>query len=144
MIPEIGTFALAVALFIGVALAVLPVVGAARGNVAWMQMARPAAQAQFVFVGVAFFCLMTSFINNDFSVVNVASNSNSALPLEYRIAATWGSHEGSLLLWVFMLSGWTAAVAIFSQRLPLRMVSDDAEVIEHCCTPLALSAQSLA
>ena len=103
MIPELGHFALVVALFIGVALATLPIIGAARDDVAWMSLARPASQAQFVFVAIGFICLMVSFINNDFSVINVASNSNSQLPVPYRMAATWGSHEGSMLLWVFML-----------------------------------------
>ncbi len=123
MIPELGHFALVVALFVGLVLASLPIVGAARGDVAWMQMARPASQAQFVFVAIAFFCLMTSFVNNDFSVVNVASNSNSELPVQYRVAATWGSHEGSMLLWVFMLCGWACAVSLLSRRLPLPMVA---------------------
>jgi cytochrome c-type biogenesis protein CcmF len=123
MIPELGLFALVVSLFIGLALATLPIIGAARNDVAWMQLARPAAQAQFVFVAIAFGCLMTSFINNDFSVLNVATNSNSQLPLPYRIAATWGSHEGSMLLWVFMLTGWAFAVSLLSRRLPLQMVA---------------------
>ena len=123
MIPELGHFALVVALFISLALAILPVAGAARGHLAWMSLARPAAQAMFVFVAISFFCLMASFVNNDFSVVNVASNSNSELPLPYRIAATWGSHEGSMLLWVFMLSGWAFAVSLLSSRLPLPMVA---------------------
>ena len=123
MIPELGHFALIVALFIGIALAVLPIAGAARDDAAWMGFARPAAQAQFVFVAIGFFCLMASFINNDFSVINVASNSNSRLPLEYRIAASWGSHEGSMLLWVFMLCGWACAVSLLSKRLPLAMVA---------------------
>ncbi|WP_326543557.1 heme lyase CcmF/NrfE family subunit [Pseudorhodoferax sp.] len=123
MIPEIGQFALVLALFIGVALAVLPIVGAARGDVAWMSFARPATQAQFLFVALGFGCLVVSFINNDFSVVNVASNSNSALPLHYRIAASWGSHEGSMVLWVLMLTGWGCAVSLLSRRLPLAMVA---------------------
>lgn len=123
MLPELGHFALIVALFISIALGSLPVIGAARRNAAAMQLARPAAQAQFVFVALAFFSLMASFIGNDFSVVNVATNSNSELPLAFRIAATWGSHEGSMLLWVFMLSLWTLAVSLFSRRLPLDMVA---------------------
>ena len=123
MLPELGLFALIVALFVALALATLPIVGAARGNLAWMALARPAAQAQFVFVALAFAALMSSFANNDFSVVNVASNSNSELPLAYRLAATWGSHEGSLLLWVLMLAGWTMAVSLFSRGLPLEMVA---------------------
>ena len=107
MIPELGQFALIVALCIALAQAILPLAGAARGNVAWMHVARPAAQGQFVFVAIAFGCLAYSFVNNDFSVLNVATNSNSSLPWYYRFAATWGSHEGSLLLWVLMLGVWT-------------------------------------
>ena len=94
------TLALIVALCIATAQAILPLAGAARGNLAWMNVARPAAQGQFVFVVIAFACLAYSFVNNDFSVLNVATNSNSSLPWYYRFAATWGSHEGSLLLWV--------------------------------------------
>ncbi|HNW64950.1 MAG TPA: heme lyase CcmF/NrfE family subunit, partial [Piscinibacter sp.] len=123
MLPELGHFALIVALFIALALGTLPIVGAARGDVASMSLARPAAQAQFLFVAIAFGCLMASFVANDFSVLNVASHSNSELPMAYRIAATWGSHEGSMLLWVFMLSLWMLAVSLFSQRLPLDMVA---------------------
>ena len=88
-----------------------------------MAVARPAARGQVLFVTVAFGCLLYSFIVNDFSVVNVASNSNSQLPLHYRIAASWGSHEGSLLLWVLMLAWWTFAVSIFSRHLPDDMVA---------------------
>ena len=90
---------------IALALGTLPIVGAARGNAASMKLARPAAQALFVFVAIAFGCLMTSFVTNDFSVLNVASHSNTELPLDYRIAAVWGGHEGSMLLWVLMLGG---------------------------------------
>ncbi len=123
MLPELGHFSLIVALFISVALGTLPVIGAARGDVASMLLARPAAQAQLVFVAIAFFSLMASFVSNDFSVANVVAHSNSELPLAYRMAATWGSHEGSMLLWVFMLALWTTAVSIFSRRLPLEMVA---------------------
>ena len=123
MIPELGHFALIVALCIALTQAILPLAGAARGNLAWMNVARPAAQGQFVFVVIAFACLAYSFVNNDFSVLNVASNSNSSLPWYYRFAATWGSHEGSLLLWVLMLGVWMVAVTIFSRHLPLEMVA---------------------
>mgnify|MGYP002628958234 CR=1 FL=1 len=118
MIPELGQFALILALLLAVAQGTLPLVGAARRIPSWMNLARPAAQGQFVFVAIAFGCLTYSFVTNDFSVLNVASNSNSTLPLQYRIAATWGSHEGSLLLWVLMLSVWTMAVSVFSSHLP--------------------------
>ena len=118
MIPELGQFALALAFVLAIVLGTLPLIGAARGVRQWMALARPAAQGQFVFIAIAFGCLMSSFVQNDFSVLYVASNSNSGLPLQYRIAATWGGHEGSLLLWVLMLSGWTFAVSVFSNHLP--------------------------
>ena len=123
MIPELGHFALIVALCIACVQAAVPLIGAQRGDPAWMALARPAAQGQFVFVAIAFGCLAWSFVSNDFSVLNVANNSNSTLPLRYRFAATWGSHEGSLLLWVFMLAVWMTAVSVFSRHLPARMVA---------------------
>ncbi len=123
MLPELGHFALVLALFVALALGVVPIAGAARARVAWMALARPAAQVLFLLVAIAFFTLMASFARGDFSVLNVASNSNSELPLAYRLAATWGSHEGSMLLWVFMLSGWMLAVSLLSRRLPLDMVA---------------------
>ena len=103
--------------------AVLPQIGAARGIRQFIALARPAAQAQFIFVAIAFCCLGYSFISNDFSVLNVFTNSNSQLPLHYRLAATWGSHEGSLLLWTLMLTFWMVAVTLFSKRLPDEMVA---------------------
>src|SRR6267378_422389 len=123
MIPEIGQFALILALMLAVTQATLPLIGAARGIPQFVNLARPAAQAQFIFVAIAFSCLAYSFINNDFSVLNVATNSNSQLPLQYRLAATWGSHEGSLLLWTFMLAIWMVAVTLFSNHLPDEMVA---------------------
>ncbi len=123
MIPEIGQFALILALLLALLQATLPLIGAARGNRAWIAVAIPAGQAQFIFVAIAFCCLGYSFITNDFSVLNVATNSNSQLPLHYRLAATWGSHEGSLLLWTFMLGIWTVAVSLFSRHLPDEMVA---------------------
>jgi cytochrome c-type biogenesis protein CcmF len=123
MIPEIGQFALIIALLLALTQATLPLIGASRGNRMWIALAVPAGQAQFLFVTTAFCCLGYSFITNDFSVLNVATNSNSQLPLHYRLAATWGSHEGSLLLWTFMLSLWTVAVSLFSRHLPEEMVA---------------------
>jgi cytochrome c-type biogenesis protein CcmF len=123
MIPEIGHFALIVALCIAVVQAIVPMVGSLRGVTGWMALARPAAQGQFVFVAIAFACLAWSFVNNDFSVLNVASNSNSSLPVHYRFAASWGSHEGSLLLWVLMLTLWMLAVTVFSRQLPREMLA---------------------
>ncbi len=123
MIPEIGQIALILALMLAITQATLPLIGAARGIPQLVAMARPTAQAQFIFVAIAFCCLAYSFINNDFSVLNVATNSNSQLPLHYRLAATWGSHEGSLLLWTFMLTIWMVAVTLFSNHLPSEMVA---------------------
>jgi cytochrome c-type biogenesis protein CcmF len=123
MIPELGHFALIVALTVALAQAILPLAGAARGNVMWMNLARPAAQGQFVFMAIAFGCLAWSFVHNDFSVLNVATNSNSKLPIQYKFAATWGSHEGSILLWVLMLAFWSMLVSVFSRHLPLPMVA---------------------
>ena len=123
MIPEIGQFALTIALLLALTQATLPLIGASRGNRVWMALAVPTGQAQFIFVTIAFGCLAYSFITNDFSVLNVAINSNSQLPLHYRLAATWGSHEGSLLLWTLMLALWTAAVSLFSRHLPEEMVA---------------------
>jgi cytochrome c-type biogenesis protein CcmF len=123
MIPELGHFALMLALCIALVQGVVPLVGAARNDARLMALARPAAQGQFVFVALAFGCLAWSFVHNDFSVVNVAANSNSSLPVQYRFAATWGSHEGSLLLWVFMLSLWMTAVSVFSRHLPQPVVA---------------------
>jgi cytochrome c-type biogenesis protein CcmF len=118
MIPEFGHFALIVALLVSVVQGVVPLLGAARRDAALMAVAVPAARAQFVLVAIAFGCLAYSFVSSDFSVENVALNSNSQLPTPYRLAATWGSHEGSLLLWSLMLAGWGGAVTVFSRHLP--------------------------
>src|SRR5215468_9280431 len=118
MIPELGQFALILALLVALAQGIVPLAGAAFDQPRLMALARPAARAQFLLVAGAFACLALSFVTNDFSVLNVATNSNSELPLHYRFAATWGSHEGSLLLWSLMLATWTLAVSIFSRHLP--------------------------
>ena len=123
MVPEIGQFALIIALLLAITQASLPMLGAAKGNRSWMAVAVPAGQAQFIFVAIAFGCLAYSFISNDFSVLNVAANSNSHLPPHYRLAATWGSHEGSLLLWTLMMGFWTVAVTLFSKHLPEEMLA---------------------
>jgi cytochrome c-type biogenesis protein CcmF len=118
MTPEIGQWALLLALAVAIVQGSLPIAGAARGRADWMALARPAAQTQCLLVLLAFGCLTASFVNNDFSVLYVATNSNSSLPLQYRIAGVWGGHEGSLLLWLLMLNVWTLAVATFSRHLP--------------------------
>ncbi len=123
MVPEIGQLALVLALTLAVTQGVAGLAGAALGNTVWMSVTRPAAQGQFVFVAIAFGCLAYSFLTNDFSVLNVATNSNSLLPPHYRFAATWGSHEGSLLLWTLVLTIWMVAVTVFSRQLPDDMVA---------------------
>ena len=123
MIVEIGHFAMILALAMALAQSVLPLIGAQTGNSAWMSLARPSARGQFLFVALAYGCLTSAFINNDFSVLLAANHSNSTLPLIYRITAVWGNHEGSILLWSLILSGWTLAVSIFSRQLDDRTVA---------------------
>ena len=118
MIPEIGNFSLMLALCLALLQGVLPIAGSLRGNARWMALARPAAAGQFLFLTLAFACLVYAFASNDFSVLYVAQNSNSMLPYYYRIAGSWGGHEGSLLLWTWMLVLWTFAVSLFSRQLP--------------------------
>ncbi|WP_423906055.1 heme lyase CcmF/NrfE family subunit [Candidatus Spongiihabitans sp.] len=118
MIPELGHFALVLALVISLLLASLPLVGAQRGIVTWIAFAKPAAQAQFVLIAFAYICLTYAFLQDDFSVKYVASHSNSHLPLIYKISGVWGGHEGSLLLWVFILSVWSGAVSLFTRSIP--------------------------
>jgi len=120
---EIGHFALVMALGVAFVQAIVPMVGAANGRLRLMHVARPSALVLFVLLAVSFAALVQSFIQNDFTVAYVATHSNSFLPLGYRIAATWGGHEGSLLLWILMMGGWGAAVAVFSKSLPLPLVA---------------------
>ena len=121
MIPELGQFALILALFVVLALTTLPLLGAQSGNQLLMLTGRSLATGFFVLIVIAFLCLVYAFVNDDFSVAYVSSNSNSLLPVYFKISAVWGGHEGSLLLWVLMLAGWTLAIAIFSKSLPLDM-----------------------
>jgi cytochrome c-type biogenesis protein CcmF len=118
MIPEVGHFASILALLMALTQATVPMIGATRGVPSWMAVGTRAARAQCVFLVVAFVALAASFVSNDFTVLNVATNSHSQLPVAYRFAATWGSHEGSLLLWTLMLGLWTAAVTWFTRSLP--------------------------
>jgi len=117
VIPEIGHFALILALSLAICQAVLPLAGAYRGDAAQMSVARPAALGQLVFVLIAFACLAHAFLTSDFSVLYVANHSQLALPDVYKFSAIWGAHEGSLLLWILILSAWTVAVGRFSQDL---------------------------
>ena len=123
MIPELGHFALILALCVALVQGTLPLFGAHLRRPPWIALARPTAVAQAVLMAVAFGCLITSFIDNDFTVLYVAQHSNSLLPLPYRVAAVWGGHEGSLLLWVVMLSLWALAVSLFSKELPDAMIA---------------------
>ena len=123
MTPELGHLALILAFLIALIQGVFPIVGAHRGHAGWIALARPAAQTQFALVLFSFACLMQAFVANDFSVAYVAGHSNSKLPTMYRASAVWGGHEGSLLLWVLMLNGWTLAVSLFSRQLPQAMVA---------------------
>ncbi|HEY2346290.1 MAG TPA: heme lyase CcmF/NrfE family subunit [Xanthomonadaceae bacterium] len=123
MLPEVGQLALILALLLATLQALLPLLGAQRGIASWMRVARPAAYAQALFVLGAFAILAHAFVTHDFSVAYVARNSNTLLPLGYRIAAVWGAHEGSLLLWILILALWTAAVARFSKALPLPVIA---------------------
>ena len=118
MIPEIGQFALILALSLAVCQGVLPLVGAHRNNAAMMAVARSAATGQFVFVATAFACLIWAFVNDDFSVLYVANHSQLALPTGYKISAVWSAHEGSLVMWILILAAWTVAVARYSSELP--------------------------
>ncbi|MEX0900038.1 MAG: heme lyase CcmF/NrfE family subunit [Gammaproteobacteria bacterium] len=118
MTVELGHFALLLALAVALVQGVLPLLGAATGRTRWMQAARPAAWLQLALVALAYVCLTAAFVTLDFSVLYVANNANSELPMLYRIAAVWGAHEGSLVLWSLMLAAWSAAVATFSRQLP--------------------------
>jgi cytochrome c-type biogenesis protein CcmF len=123
MIPELGHFALVLALVLAAAQTLFGIVGAARGDLRWQAAVRPAVAGQFVLLSLAIAALVHAFVSFDFSVVYVASNANSALPTFYRVAALWGAHEGSLLLWAWILAAWTLAVAVASRNLPVRFAS---------------------
>ena len=121
MIPELGQFALSLALMAAVVQSILPILGASRGNVTWMASAQTTAVTQALLTAFAFGALMYSFIVSDFTVINVVENSNSLKPMLYKVAGTWGSHEGSLLLWVLILALFGAAVAVLGGNIPLAL-----------------------
>jgi cytochrome c-type biogenesis protein CcmF len=138
MIPELGHFTLILALCVAVLLGTLPLMGAHQGRREWLVLARPAAQVLFLLVAASMAALAWSFYAKDFSVAYVAGHSNSMLPTMYRLAAVWGGHEGSLLLWVFMLAGWTVAVAQRSRTLDETMVARVLGVLGLVTTGLLL------
>ncbi len=118
MIPELGHFALIIALSIAIVQGTLPLLGVWLDRPGWIGVAVPAARAQVLFLAISFICLTYAFLVDDFSVAYVASNSNTAQPLMYKISAVWGAHEGSLLLWVLMLGIWGLAITLFSRSVP--------------------------
>ncbi|MDH3414971.1 MAG: heme lyase CcmF/NrfE family subunit [Gammaproteobacteria bacterium] len=123
MIPEIGHFALILALALALVQGTLPFIGAHQNNAALMSVARSSAIGHLLFVTVAYACLTWAFLQNDFSVLYVANHSQLSLPTMYKITAVWGGHEGSVLLWILLLAAWTTAVAFFSRSLPESFVS---------------------
>jgi cytochrome c-type biogenesis protein CcmF len=123
MIPELGHFALILALCMAIIQSLLPLIGSLRLTTGWIAVARPAVFGQFLFVLIAYCCLTYAFLTHDFSVAYVAHNSNTSLPIIYLISGVWGSHEGSLLLWALVLSLWTILVALFSRSIPMLMTA---------------------
>ncbi|EDI9752644.1 TPA_asm: hypothetical protein GB439_22800, partial [Salmonella enterica subsp. enterica] len=133
MMPEYGHALLCLALGVALLLSVYPLWGVARGDARMMASAGVFAWLLFICVAGAFFVLVHAFVVNDFTVAYVAGNSNTQLPVWYRVAATWGAHEGSLLLWVLLMSGWTLAVAVFSRRVPADIVARVLAVMGMVC-----------
>ncbi|MFZ8929081.1 MAG: heme lyase CcmF/NrfE family subunit [Pseudohongiellaceae bacterium] len=123
MIPELGNFSLVLALSLAVLLSVVPMIGVQKNNELLMTLSRPLCTGVWVFMVISFGCLAYAFLDDDFSVPYVASNSNSLLPVYYKFTAVWGGHEGSLLLWVLMVASWTYAVSLFSRNLPLDILA---------------------
>lgn len=123
MIPELGLLSLILALCLAMVQASIPLAGAWLNDRSWMALGRPAAWGQFTFLLFAFACLAHAFLHDDFSVAYVAHNSNSMLPWYYKFSAVWGAHEGSLLLWVLILAGWTFAVSLGARQLPEAMLA---------------------
>ncbi len=138
MIPEFGHIALILALCVSIVQGVLPLLGAHLGRREWLILARPAAQVSFLLLSISFAVLAWSFYTNDFSVLYVAEHSNAQLPVVYRIGAVWGGHEGSLLLWIFLLTGWAFAVAQLSKTLDEFMVARVVGVLGLVATGLLL------
>lgn len=123
MIPEIGHFALILALALALCQGVLPLIGAHRNDTAMMSVARTAAFGQLLFVAISFGCLIWAFTHDDFSVLYVANHSQLSLPAMYKVSATWSAHEGSLLMWILILATWTSAVARFNTGVPEKLIA---------------------
>ncbi len=138
MIPELGQFSLILAFCLSMLLGVMPLAGVAAGNRLWMDMGRPLAAGLFVFLGICLCILAHAFVTDDFSVRIVAAQSNSLLPAQYKLTALWGGHEGSFLLWTFMLSGWILAVGMFSGGMPAAFVARVLGVLGLLCASYIL------
>ncbi len=138
MIPELGQFSLILAFCLSILLGTLPLAGAAMGNGLWMSLGRPLSAGLFVFLGICLFILGHAFVTDDFSVRVVAAQSNSLLPMQYKLTALWGGHEGSFLLWTFMLSGWILAVSVFSGSMPREFVARVLGVLGLLCASYIL------
>jgi len=124
MIPELGHYALVLALALGLIQSVAPVIGARSHDAALMRLADSTALMQFVFVALSFGALAVCYVNSDFSVQTVFENSHSQMPVIYKFSSVWGNHEGSMLLWVFILSLFGALVAVFGNNLPASLKAD--------------------
>ena len=118
MAAELGLVSLILAMCLTVILSILPLAGSFNGNLRWMAQGRSLSYGTFLFVLFSYFCLLWAFLTDDFSVTYVANHSNTLLPVQYKFSAVWGGHEGSLLLWILILTGWMAMVALKSHRLP--------------------------
>ena len=138
MIPELGQFSLILAFCLSILLGSVPLVGAAKGNQLWMSLARPLTAGVFVFLSISILILAYAFVTDDFSVQFVAQHSNTLLPARYKMTAVWGGHEGSFLLWTFMLGGWMLAVSIFSKSMPIDFVARVLGVLGILCTAYIL------
>ena len=133
MIPELGHFAMLAAFAVAVIQFVVPFAGTWKRETRWMAVGASAAQAQFALILIAYACLTWAFVERDWSVAYVAANAHSQLPLMYRISAVWGAHEGSMLLWMLMLTGWGAAVSVFSRSLPRDVQAQVLAVLGALC-----------
>ena len=138
MIPELGQFSLILAFCLSILLGSIPLVGAAKGNQLWMSLARPLTAGVFVFLAISILILAYAFVADDFSVQFVAQHSNTLLPTRYKMTAVWGGHEGSFLLWTFMLAGWMLAVSIYSKSMPIDFVARVLGVLGILCTAYIL------
>ena len=138
MIPELGQFSLILAFCLSIILGTLPIIGASRNNLLWMNLARPLSAGVFVFLAISISILAYAFVTDDFSVQFVAQHSNTLLPTRYKFTAVWGGHEGSFLLWTFMLSGWMLAVSIFSKSMPIDFLARVLGVLGFLCAAYIL------